>query len=650
MFRFHKLWIFILSFCAFEALADSQDAGRIYLNLDDLEQSSSLLLNQNIWLIEADPLHKNDEKSLFQNGTHPRQFITQSTMRSGADSASFTVTIFLDQKAELSIMIPEYPVYEFYLGERLLVKHGDAPDHAQRLYREISLGEGREFPLTIKVRRQKDFYAPYTEFKVGLSKRINYEQKMKEFYGAFFLGLIMITALYHIALALIIPQNKQSLFFAIFLLSLGVRASLSAEDQILIRIYPNFSWEWSWKFGFIGYFVSLAAFLSFLSAMFPKTISRVSCLVVWSGSLLMIALTLLTRVDIYSTFTNYFHLLTFYTLGVSLLSFRLAWQKSMPGVKALLGSVAIMTAAVINDVLILSFLIKTQPLIDFAILAFVFSQTVIISYNYANSFRDIVHTHKQLQKLVYQHVVTQIAQGKNLEETMPVGNREAVVISFDVIGSSHIKHPQFHRALERLMAHCQEILHERYDPAKVTARGYRIKEMGDGLLASVGFPLANPEHESNADTALKVAVRFCEMFRQEMEKLSYHENLYCSVGITQGVIEGFYPKSGIKQYDVRGRALILATRYEAMRNIVFKVTGNVSSLIFIQDEVYQALSPALQHDFQRWDCLQKGHRIRDDIQAVQAWYRRLPGAAAATDQGSTVASSDSIGPGPRAVS
>ncbi len=650
MFRFHKLWIFILSFCAFEALAETQDVGRIYLSLDDLKQSSSLLLNQNIWLIEADPLYKKDEKNLFQNGTHPRQFITQKSMRPGADSATFNLTIFLDQKAELSIMVPEYPFYELYLGERQLVKHGNAPDGAQRLYREVRLGEGREFPLTIKVQRQNDYHAPYTEFKVGLSDRINYEQKLKEFYGAFFLGLIVITTLYHVALALIIPQNRQSLFFAIFLLSLGVRASLSAEDQILIRMYPNFSWEWSWKFGFMGYYAAVPAFLSFLSAMFPRTISRFSCRLVWGGSLLTIAATLLTRVDIYNPLTNYFHLLTFYTLGVSLLSFRLAWKLSMPGVKPLLGSVAIMTAAVFNDLLVLNYIIKTQPLLDFAIVAFVFSQTVIISYNYANSFRDIVHTHKQLQKLVYQHVVTQIAQGKNLEETMPVGTREAVVLAFDVIGSSHIKHPQFHRALERLMAHCQEILHECYNPTKVTARGYRIKEMGDGLLASVGFPLANPEHESNADTALKVAVRFCEVFRQEMESLSYHENLHCSIGITQGMIEGFYPKSGIKQYDVRGRALILATRYEAMRNIVFKVTGTVSSLIFIQDEVYQALSPALQQDFQRWDCLQKGHRIRDDIQAVQAWYRRLPGAAAASDQGSTVASSDSMGPGPRAVS
>lgn len=650
MFHFHKLWIYLLLFCTLEVQAGANDFGQVFLSTEDLKQKPSFLLNEEIWLIEADPTDTTTETQVLHQGTHPRQFITQSRMRPGKESASFRVTLHLDQEAELSIMIPEYPFYEFYLGDRLLVKHGEAPAKAQRLYREISLGKGTEFPLRITVQRQQDFWAPYTSFKVGLTSQVHYSQKMTEFYGAFFLGLVVITTLYHLALAWMIPHNRQSLFFALFLICLGLRASLSDAEQILIRMLPQFSWEWSWKIGFMGYFAALPTFLSFANAMFPRTISSLALRLVWGLGLLMLAITLMTDVSVYSTLTNYFHLVTFFTLGISLNSFIRAWRRSMPGVKPLLVTVAMMTVAVFNDVFMVTYVAKTRPLLDFAIVAFIFSQTVIISYNYANSFREIVHTHRQLQKLVYKHVLTQIASGRNLEETMPVGIREAVVISFDVVGSSEIIHPQFNRALERLMAQCQEVLHTGYDPATVSARGYRIKEMGDGLLASVGFPLSNPERESNADTALKAAVRFCEIFREEMEKLKYPRALYCSVGITQGMVEGFFPKSGLKQYDVRGRPLILATRYESMRNIVFKATDEISSLIFIQDEVYQALSPNMQEDFQRWDCLQKGHRIRDDVHAIQAWYRRLPGTTPFETHGSTVASSDSIGPGPRAVS
>jgi class 3 adenylate cyclase len=652
MFQFHKLWLFILLFCALESRAETQSYGRLDLSVEDLEQTSSLLLNEDIWLMELEGMESSGKDPVFQKGTHPRHFIRDPQIMPGADSAIFRLTVQLNKKAALSVMVPEYPFYELYLGDRLLVKHGSYPDRPQRLYREVALGEGELFLIRLKVRRQADFWTPYTIFRMGLTDNINSIQKMTEFYGVFFLGLIVISALFHVALACIIPGNRQSLYFAIFLFCLGLRASLSASDQILIRIFPEFSWEWSWKLGFMGYFLSLPAFLSFLGALFPQTIPRFATIITWSCALLISIVTLFTQVDVYSQLTNYYHLLTFLTLGIGLNSFIRAFRLKMPGVKPLIGTVAMLTIAVINDVLVVTYLVQTRPVLDFALMAFIFSQTVIISYNYAHSFRDIVHIHKQLQKLVYKHVVTQIAAGKNLEDTMPVATREAVVLSFDVIGSSHIKHPQFLRALERLMASCQEILHEAYDPVRVAARGYRIKEMGDGLLASIGFPLANPDgaRESNADTALKIAVRFCEVFRLEMDKLQYYEPLHCSVGITQGLIEGFFPKSGIKQYDVRGRALILATRYESMRNIVFKVTGETSSLIFIQDEVYQTLSPALQQDFERWDCLQKGHRIRDDINAVQAWYRRLPGTTPSRSQGSTVASSDSMGPGPRAVS
>jgi class 3 adenylate cyclase len=607
MLHFYKLWLFVLIFSTLEAQAGNGEAGHIALSLKDLEQKPSLLLNEDIWLLEPEPMDSHTPPEAIHQGTNPRAFVTQSHIRPGAGSATYRLTVQLDRPAKLSMMVPEFPSYELHLGDELLIHHATRSGGPQRLYREVLLGSG-----TV---------------------------------------LVLITALYHFSLALMIPRNKQSLHFGIFLICLALRASLSDSEQILIRIQPEFSWEWSWKLGFIGYFLSLPAFLSYLSSMFPRTIPRWCHHLLWTGAFLMITITLGTSVAVYAKLSNTYHLLTFFTMIVGLNSFARAWRRDLPGVKPLLITVLMMTAAVINDVFMVTYIVPTKPLLDYAIVIFIFSQTAIISYYYARSFRDIVHTHQQLQKLVYKHVVTQIADGKILEETMPVGFHKAVVLSFDVIGSSHIKHPQFNRALEHLMATCQDILHEGYDPGRGVARGYRIKEMGDGMLASIGFPFATPEQENNADTAVKTAVRFCEVFRTEMEKLRYTEPLHCSVGITQGMVEGFFPKSGIRQYDVRGRPLILATRYESMRNIVFKVTGETSSLIFIQDDVYQALSPALQAEFQRWDCLQKGHRIRDDIHAIQAWYRRLPGAAAAPSlQGSTVASSDTIGPGPRAVS
>jgi class 3 adenylate cyclase len=415
-------------------------------------------------------------------------------------------------------------------------------------------------------------------------------------------------------------------YFSGFLVFLALRASLSDSSQILVQMFPNFSWEWSWKLGFSGYHLSLAFFLSFLAALFPGTIHRRAIQFVWIAAIMMVGVTLLTRVSFYARVNDYFHLVAFFVLIVCVRSVYRAYRQRQRGVTYTLFSMSVLPIAIANDILMVMGVIRSVPLADIATIVFIFSQTAIISDNYAKSFRDIIHIHEQLQKLVYRHVVAEIAAGKNLEETMPTGKHEAVVLAFDVVASSTIRHPQFDKALERLMTRCQAILHEDYDADRVSARGYRIKEMGDGLLCSIGFPLHNPYSESNADTALVIAERFCQIFAEEMATLDYPEPIYCAVGLAQGSIEGFFPKSGIRQYDLRGRALILATRYESMRNIVFKQTGVRSSLIFIQDAVYQSLSLDRRHGFEEWDCQIRGHKIRDDAQAKRAWYKRMQGA------------------------
>jgi hypothetical protein len=210
MFQFHKLWLFILLFCAFETRAESQAHSRLDLSVEDLQQTSSLLLNEDIWLMEADARDSRAKDPVFQKGTHPRHFIKDPQFLPGADFAVFRLTVQLNKRAPLSLMVPEYPFYELYLGERLLVKHGSYPDHPQRLYREVYLGEGDTFPIRIKLQRQADFWPPYTVFSLGLAENIKNTQKMTEFYGVFFLGLIVISALYHFALACIVPGNRQS--------------------------------------------------------------------------------------------------------------------------------------------------------------------------------------------------------------------------------------------------------------------------------------------------------------------------------------------------------------------------------------------------------------------------------------------------------
>jgi hypothetical protein len=96
-----------------------------------------------------------------------------------------------------------------------------------------------------------------------------------------------------------------------------------------------------------------------------------------------------------------------------------------------------------------------------------------------------------------------------------------------------------------------------------------------------------------------------------------------SISIAFGEVEAYYPAAGVAEYNLFGRGIILADRYEklrkgALRQLVF--TGN---LLVIDYRVFQMLSPASQVLFQRFDVDAVQQTIRDDEQAHCFYFTEL---------------------------
>lgn len=232
------------------------------------------------------------------------------------------------------------------------------------------------------------------------------------------------------------------------------------------------------------------------------------------------------------------------------------------------------------------------------------------------------HAYKQLEKIIYPHQRTLIESGAVLEETMPVGWGDACVLAFDVIESTKIKSPNVRLLLQNVLKRCHAIMMENYSPEQREANAYRIKEMGDGFLCSVGYPFRGPSGHQKETLAITLAQRFIQVFHEEASRLASEEQIYCAVGIASGGIDAFYPQSHPKEYDIYGLPLILATRYEAARKELFLVMPR-SSIIILQPQVYEKLDPQLQGDFTRFDLL--SFKIRDDNQATCLFYQAFDG-------------------------
>jgi class 3 adenylate cyclase len=235
------------------------------------------------------------------------------------------------------------------------------------------------------------------------------------------------------------------------------------------------------------------------------------------------------------------------------------------------------------------------------------------------------HAYQQLGKVFYPHQLQKMEQGYELETTMPTAPGQACVIQLDVVNSSQIWLSYRKEFLISFLKRCHEIMMQNYDAVTMQADAYRIKEMGDGFLCSVGYPFQLPGSENAAIHAVRIAEKFIEVFRQCAESLMHEEPVHCSIGIAMGEIEGFYPNTGTKEYDLYGQGIILANRYEALRKQIFETVD--FDILIIQDEVYQRLPEDMQRNFSCLDLNTVNFRVRDDPLAVLVYYRRFSGSS-----------------------
>ncbi len=160
---------------------------------------------------------------------------------------------------------------------------------------------------------------------------------------------------------------------------------------------------------------------------------------------------------------------------------------------------------------------------------------------------------------------------------------------------------------------------ENYSTETLSANAYRMKEMGDGFLCSVGYPFKIPNGINQAAFASQLALRFIAIFDEHTKAMDYPLPIYCAIGIAGGDLEGFYPESGTREYDLYGRAVILATRYESMRKNIF-VGQPDASLIIVQEEIYLSLPTELRQRFHEFDLVLNKLKVRDDPSARVLYY------------------------------
>ncbi|WP_245676874.1 7TM diverse intracellular signaling domain-containing protein [Oligoflexus tunisiensis] len=276
-------------------------------------------------------------------------------------------------------------------------------------------------------------------------------------------------------------------------------------------------------------------------------------------------------------------------------------------------------------------LIESTPLTRSANFVGATVEAILISYALAfkmkreriDETRRRKHAYSQLGKMVYPHQLSMMEQGRQLEETMPLATGNACVLCVDMIDSSKQNIHELKHFLRCFFDECDAVMKRGYVGEGLQAYGFRIKEMGDGFLCSVGFPFLPPSHLSLREIALDMAADFVQKFEETLEHFPIQGSSepLLSIGIAEGPIEGFFTLSGIRSYELFGKGIVLATRYEALRKI-HEIPGS-GHLICIKSTVYQALPAQYQKAFTRFVLDKSRQYIRDDEAVKDFHFQRI---------------------------
>ena len=233
--------------------------------------------------------------------------------------------------------------------------------------------------------------------------------------------------------------------------------------------------------------------------------------------------------------------------------------------------------------------------------------------------KKLRHSYTQLAKVYYPHQVTQLESGIQLEHTMPIGKKKACVISFDIIESSRLEDMDVSRIFRSVFTECGNIMMRSYNPSNLQAEAFRIKELGDGFLCSVGFPFKSP-HENIFDACLALSHEFLKILDSHCVSSALNTQIFAGIGIAFGDVEAFFAESPPIEYDLFGNGIVLATRYEQMRKDIFRLKKRKSSIIILQERIYQGLSSDWQRLFKLILLNEKSITVRDDPDASRLYY------------------------------
>jgi anti-sigma regulatory factor (Ser/Thr protein kinase) len=315
----------------------------------------------------------------------------------GRGHATFRLLMKLpDADREYALHVPQlYTAYRLWIDDRPMSENGtvgdgpgsSVPSFLPRLV--IFRPHGKDVVFTLQV-------SNYHHVKGGFwssiiidnapnlirSNRYSHSLDMLAFGGLLLMGI------YHLSLFILRRKDRVSLYFGLFCLVTALRVVVEG-NRLFIDLLPGFNWELNEKLSYLTFFFIVILFNLYIHKLLPEDYPAVFVKAsTWIG-LVCAGAVIVTRSE------AYYHLLvpfqvnaTFWGLLAVFVMGR-AVKRKRDGIWYLIGGFLLFAAAGLNDMLYHVHLSPVGDIVHFGFLAFVFSQSVIISMRFSHAYASV---------------------------------------------------------------------------------------------------------------------------------------------------------------------------------------------------------------------------------------------------------------------
>lgn len=389
-----------------EAMAPKAKYGVLDLR-DWNPDNTPLVALDGLWKIQ--PLHPNysTESFVIQVPSAWNSVLDKKGSGQGIYKLTILLPENIQERKDLAIELNDVSsAFELSINGTLIHKKGRVAANREEMrpsYKRpvILLGNlYNELQIELNV---SNFYHPKggirSSIYLGKTKAI-YQKNMKKSAIMWLLvGATFIMGLYHLIIYWMRKSDQSSLWFGLFSIQVGFRAFFD-NNAFFYTLFSDEYWTVIHKLDVAAFSLTLPLFSLFVYSIFPKDFNKIVLRIFVSAGLLFTAIIFLTQSNFYMISLNYFEVFVLVAILYFLIVMFVSVKKKRDGALLFLVGSIVLFATAVNDILNQMRILYNGFYANFGFLAFLLSQTTLLSRRYTLAFVHLEDLKSSLEEKV----------------------------------------------------------------------------------------------------------------------------------------------------------------------------------------------------------------------------------------------------------